>query len=129
MIFDLRRLRAPHDKTKSALSCRRFWYVLLLYTNSNSIMTSRAASLVLRNLARNRASPSSLLVAKQARVAVSLQARKNDSIGTIRRAFSDLTTGGDSSLKKTSSDGVVGDPIDFNVASKIEGNESQVREF
>jgi uncharacterized protein (TIGR00266 family) len=42
------------------------------------------------------------------------------------RAFSDVTTTADSSLKKTSSDGVVGDPIDFNVASKIEGNESQI---
>ena len=43
------------------------------------------------------------------------------------RALSDMTTtSGGSSLSKTSSDGVVGDPIDFDVAAKIEGNESQV---
>jgi Mitochondrial biogenesis AIM24 len=42
------------------------------------------------------------------------------------RTFSDLTSSGGSSLSKTSSDGVVGEPIDFDVASKIEGNESQI---
>lgn len=73
----------------------------------------------------------SAVVAKQATLAsASLQHYlcTHDSIkmSTSTRAFSDLTTTGDSSLKKTSSDGVVGDPIDFNVASKIEGNESQI---
>ena len=39
------------------------------------------------------------------------------------------TTKGGSEVTKTSLDGVIGRPINFDVASKIEGNESQVRAF
>lgn len=78
---------------------------------------------------KSRVSPFS--VAKQATRRNSLQRGAPFGMSTTHasmlvRAFSDVTTTGDSSLKKTSSDGVVGDPIDFNVASKIEGNESQI---
>jgi hypothetical protein len=41
------------------------------------------------------------------------------------RPFSDTNTN-NTSLAKTSKDGVVGHPIDFDVHSKIEGNESQI---
>lgn len=44
------------------------------------------------------------------------------------RHFSSITTTGENAPAKTSSDGVVGLPIDFDVASRIEGKESQVRE-
>jgi len=88
-------------------------------------MSSRAASLVLRNLSKCRAASS--IVAKRATLSrTSLQRATSTNEATSVRTFSDITPTGDSSLKKTSSDGVVGDPIDFNVASKIEGNESQI---
>ena len=45
----------------------------------------------------------------------------------LRRSFStSLTPQGEQGLAKTSADGVVGLPIDFDVSSKIEGKESQV---
>ena len=40
--------------------------------------------------------------------------------------FSDLAGQGSSAPARTSKDGVVGFPIDFDVNSKVEGNESQV---
>jgi hypothetical protein len=42
-----------------------------------------------------------------------------------RRSFSDVTKH-NSELAKTSNDGVVGFPIDFDVQSKVEGSESQI---
>jgi len=45
---------------------------------------------------------------------------------TTVASFSTLANSSGSGVSKTSSDGVVGRPIDFDVAAKIEGNESQI---
>lgn len=42
------------------------------------------------------------------------------------RSFSSLTPQGSTSVANTSKDGTVGLPIDFDVQSRIEGNESQI---
>jgi quercetin dioxygenase-like cupin family protein len=42
------------------------------------------------------------------------------------RNFSALTPQDSTSVAHTSKDGVVGDPIDFDIQSRIEGNESQI---
>lgn len=42
------------------------------------------------------------------------------------RLFSDVVPKGPSATARTSKDGVVGEPINFDVAAKVEGNESQI---
>ena len=91
-------------------------------------MSSRASNILLRNVPKRRAIAS--VVAKNGKLSGASFRHATPTIQATHtsalRSFSDITTTGESSVKKTSSDGVVGDPIDFNVASKIEGNESQI---
>lgn len=54
---------------------------------------------------------------------------RNRSLGTHYRSFSSTSSelaNNNNSAAVTSSDGVVGIPIDFDVASRVEGNESQI---
>jgi hypothetical protein len=46
--------------------------------------------------------------------------------GLPQSLFSTVATTNTASLAKVSRDGVVGHPIDFDVNSKVEGNESQI---
>ena len=45
---------------------------------------------------------------------------------TVQRCYESMATTANALPAKASKDGVVGHPIDFDISSKIEGNESQI---
>ena len=69
--------------------------------------------------------PSSSIV-KSSNALLMSHSKTHASSAVAVRYLSDLTPRGTSAVAQTSKDGVVGMPIDFDVNSKIEGNESQV---
>ncbi|CAJ1954296.1 unnamed protein product [Cylindrotheca closterium] len=78
----------------------------------------RQPQLVVQDLAHNRRASFSQSYVFQAAEIVDPKIRIS--------SFSSLTPQDSTSVANTSKDGIVGDPIDFDVQSRIEGNESQI---
>jgi hypothetical protein len=78
-----------------------------------------------------RRQPSALSTASSSRPAPSTPSSSSSTLNGVRHLSSTSTTDvahspPSSPTARSSKDGVVGEPIDFDVSSKIEGNESQV---
>jgi Mitochondrial biogenesis AIM24 len=84
-----------------------------------------AASIVRQAIAQ-RSAAQRIILGRRALVVTASTTTSTRSFSSPAATTDLATTKDGSTLAKTSSDGVVGVPIDFDVAAKIEGNESQI---